>query len=40
MVVAPAERFGMRDRKKKAEAVKSTAAELSRFLGQIAPPEH
>jgi DNA-binding IclR family transcriptional regulator len=38
-VVAPAERFGMRDRRKKAEAVKSTAAELSRFLGQIAPPE-
>ena len=38
-VVAPAERFGMRDRKRKAEAVKSTAAELSRFLGQIAPPE-
>jgi IclR family transcriptional regulator, acetate operon repressor len=38
-VVAPAERFGMRDRKKKAEAVKSTAAELSRYLGQSTSPE-
>ncbi len=38
-VVAPAERFGIRDRKKKAEAVKNTAAELSRYLGSTASPE-
>lgn len=37
-VVAPAERFGIRERKKKAEAVKNTAAELSRYIGQTTAP--
>ena len=32
-VVAPVERFGPRERKKKAEALKSTAAALSKSLG-------
>ena len=36
-IVSPAERFGIRERKKKAEAVKNTAAELSRYLGRTAP---
>lgn len=35
-VVAPAERFGLRERKRKSEAVKNAAAELSRYLGQVA----
>lgn len=38
-VVSPAERFGVRERKKKAEAVRRTAAELSRYLGQASPVE-
>jgi len=31
-VVAPSERFGARERKKKADAVKATAAEMTRYL--------
>lgn len=31
-VVAPSERFGPRERKRKAEAVKNTAAEMTRYL--------
>jgi IclR family acetate operon transcriptional repressor len=37
-VVAPAERFGFRERRKRAEAVKNTAVELSRYLGQTTAP--
>ncbi|MCL5734926.1 MAG: IclR family transcriptional regulator [Actinobacteria bacterium] len=37
-VVAPAERFGARERKRKAEAVKKAAAELSRHLSQTTAP--
>ena len=32
-LVAPAERFGPRARKKKAEALRSTAAEMTKYLG-------
>ena len=32
-VVCPAERFGPRERKKKAEAVKNTAARMTEYLG-------
>lgn len=38
-VVAPSERFGPRERKRKADAVKSTAAEMTRYLsGAAASP--
>jgi IclR family KDG regulon transcriptional repressor len=33
-MVAPAERFGPRVRKQKAEALRSTAAELTKYLGR------
>ncbi|MFH0915678.1 MAG: IclR family transcriptional regulator [bacterium] len=35
-VVAPSERFGPRERKRKADAVKSTAAEMTRYLSGAA----
>ena len=38
-VVAPAERFGPRARKRKVEALRSTAAEMTKYLGGRAVEE-